>query len=451
MAEPDLALATTVVELARRAGAGQCDVIIRESLESKVQVRLGEVEQLIESGSRSLGLRVITDGRTAVCSTADLDPAALARFARETVDLAAISAPDECAGLPAASETPVPLRDGLQLYDESLANLSVEEKVHLAVTCEAAARGADARITNSGGASFSTRIAEVSLANSNGFAGRYPATAVGLGVEVMADDSDGKKRTGGWSSSERSLHRLLDAEEIGRIAARRAVMQLGARKVGTKAVPVVFEPVMTVALMANLLESATGSALYRGATFLAGRVGERVGSSLLNIIDDPLLPGRLGSRPFDGEGVGVHRTALIEDGIFGGFLFDVYTGRRTGNRTTGSAVRGVESLPAPGPSNLIFEAGSTDPAAIIAGVEDGLYLTTLFGFGFNPATGDFSRGAAGYWIEHGELAYPVTEINVSGRLETMFAGIDAVGNDLTWFGSAAAPTIRVREMTVSGL
>ena len=444
-------LARHVVEMARRSGAEQCDVIAVSSEESTVSVRLGEVEKLIEAGSRSLGLRVINGGRTAVCSTSDLAEEALERFARETVELAGISEPDPCAGLPDPALFARGGTDGLQLYDERLSSLTTDEKVRMALACEDAALKFDARITNSDGASMSTRMAEVALANSLGFAGSYPATSVSLMVEVLADDADGKKRNAHWFSSERSLHRLLDASEIGRIAARRAIDQLGARKAGTKQVPVVFEPMMTAALLGDLSQAITGGALYRGATFLANSVGKPVGSALVTIADDGREPGRRGSRPFDGEGVATRRNALFDKGVFQQFLFDAYTGRKTGNGSTGSAQRGVESLPGPGTSNLVMQGGTTSPAEIIADVKDGLYVTSLIGHGFNPTTGDFSRGAGGFWIEGGKLAYPVTEINVSGRMADMLAAVDGVGNDLSWFGSVAAPTVRVREMTVSGL
>jgi PmbA protein len=451
-----LDIARRAVQLARAAGAEQCDAIVSMYTESNVTVRLGELEKLIEAGSMSLGLRVINGGRTAVCSTSDLSPASLERFAAETVELAAISEPDEFAGLPeaellATATATATAASGLALYDEQLQSLTTEQKVQMAKACEGAAFAADPRINNSDGASLSTRIGEVALANSLGFAGAYPATTISLVVEAIADDTEGKKRNGYWYSAERSLHRLADPEEIGRIAARRTIDQLGARKVATCQVPVVFEPMMAVALMGDLVGCATGSALYRGATFLAGRAGQVIGSPLVTITDDPSIPGRLGSRPFDGEGVATRSNPVVEAGVFRGFLFDCYTARRTGSRTTGSAQRGIESLPSPGPSNLVFGAGQTPPDQLIAGVANGLYLTTLMGSGFNPTTGDYSRGAGGFWIEGGRIAYPVTEINISGRMDAMLAGIDAVGTDLAWFGSSAAPTIRVREMTVSGI
>ena len=445
-----LETARHVVELARRYGAEQCDVIVNAYTESSVTVRLGETEKLIEAGSRALGLRVINGGRTAVCSSSDFGEDSLDRLARDTVDLANISAPDEHAGLPDGANLFTGAEGGLAMFDEHLESLSTDEKIRMATACEAAAFAFDPRITNSDGASVSTRAGEVVLANSLGFSGSHRSTSISLMVEVMADDAEGKKRNAYWYSVARALHRLADPGEIGRTAARRAVDQVGARKVPTKQVPVVFEPIMATRLLGSFAACVTGSALYRGATFLAGRSREKIGSALVTIIDDPLIPGAGATRPFDGEGVGARRNTLMAAGVFRGFLFDSYTARRAGSVTTGSALRGVESAPSPGPSNLVFEAGSAPAAEIVSDVRDGLYLTGLMGHGFNPTTGDFSHGAAGFWIEDGKLAYPVTEVNVSGRLDEMLAGVDAVGDDLTWFGSSAAPTVRVRQMTVSG-
>jgi PmbA protein len=445
-------IARTLVQLARRAGAEQCDAIVSMYTEANVTVRLGELEKLTEAGSMSAGLRVINGGRTAVCSTSDLSPLALERFAQETVELASISEPDEFAGLPEPELlSRVTNAAGLALYDEHLESLSTEEKIRMAKACEGAAFAADPRINNSDGASLSTRIGHMALANSHGFEGGYPATSISLMVEAIADDADGKKRNGYWYAAERSLHRMADAEEIGRIAARRTVDQLGARKMPTRQVPVVFEPMMTVALLGDLIGCATGGALYRGSTFLASRTGQVLGSEMVNIVDDPTRAGTLGARPFDGEGVGSRRNVVFQRGTFSGFLMDCYTARRTNLQTTGSAQRGIESLPAPGASSLVFERGTSSPESIVAGVSEGLYLTTLMGNGFNPTTGDYSRGAGGFWIENGKIAFPVTEVNISGQMEKMLAGLDAVGDDLAWFGSSAAPTIRINEMMVSGL
>ena len=445
-----LEAAQLAVQLARRAGAEQADAFAASFIESEVTVRLGVVDRLLEAGSRSLGLRVIVAGRTAICSTADLSDAGLGRLATETVDLARISAADEHAGLPDAGSLYRQGMDALQLFDERVAALTTDEKIRMALAGEGAALAADKRISNSDGARLETVVGEVALANSLGFAGAYPLTSVSLMVEVMADDAGGKKRNAYWYSSERSLHRMQDPEEIGRIAARRAVDQLGARKMPTRKVAVVFEPLTAVSLLGNLAAAVSGAALYRRATFLAGRVGDRIGSDLVNVVDDGTLAGRAGSRPFDGEGVATCRNPLFQAGIFHGFLFDSYSARRSAAATTGSASRGVASLPAPGPSNMVWAAGERTPGDLLAGIEEGLYVTSLMGSGFNPTTGDYSRGAGGFWIERGQLAYPVSEVNISGQFAQMLADVDAVADDLTWFGGMAAPTIRVREMTVSG-
>ena len=446
-----LEIARNVVSLARRAGAEQCDAIVSMYTESNVTVRLGELEKLIEAGSMALGLRVINKGRTAVCSTSDLSPASLEQFVRDAVDLASISEPDEFAGLPSPAElSNVTNRDGLGLYDEQVESLSTERKVAMARACEGAAFAFDKRINNSDGASLSTRMGQFALANSLGFEGAYPSTSISLMVEAIADDEEGKKRNGYWYSAERALHRLLDPEDVGRVAARRTMDQIGARKMPTRQVPVVFEPMMTVALAGDLVGCVSGSALYRGATFLADRRGDTIGSPLVTIVDDPRLAGRLGARPFDGEGVTTRRNDIIREGQFSTFLFDCYTARRTKNSTTGSAQRGIETLPAPGVSTMVFEAGADTPEAVVAGVSEGFYVTSLMGNGFNPTTGDYSRGAAGFWIENGRLAFPVTEVNISGQMEAMLRDVDMVANDLTWFGSSAAPTIRVKSMMVAG-
>lgn len=448
----NLDVAREAVELAQRAGAEACDAYLVAYEESDVTVRLGKTEKLIEAGSRSLGLRVITGGRTAVCSTSDLSGDALRRLAQETVELARISAPDDYAGLPDPALLATRGADGLQLFDERLESLTTEEKLRMATECEAAAFAADARISNSDGANFSARTGEVCLANSLGFAGAYPYTRVSLAVEVMADDAEGKKRNAYWFSSERSLHRLLPPDEIGRIAARRAVDQIGARKVPTAQVPVVFEPMIAAQLLGDLVACLTGDALYRRATFLAGREGATVGSPLVTIVDDPSVPAASGSRPFDGEGVRTGRRVLFDEGVFEGFLFDSYSGRRTGNASTGSANRGVESAPSPGPSNLVFEVrGGTPVSDLVGDVRTGLLVTSLIGHGFNPTSGDWSRGAGGFWIEDGRIAFPVTEVNVSGRLPDMLAAIDGAGDDQAWFGTVAVPTLRIQGMTVSGL
>ncbi len=451
-----LDLAARVVEKARAAGGGrdasfQCDAVAVASTDSSVTVRLQEVEAIEEAASRSVGLRVILGGRQAVVSSADISDEALDQIVAQALDLAVIAEPDPHAGLPDPAHQATPASTGgLQLFDEAIETVDVRQRIDRALACEQAALDADSRIRNSGGSSCSTRVAEVSLADSNGFRGSYVGTTASLGVEVMAAEEDGRLRNDYWFSAERQLHRLDDPAAVGREAAARALRQLGAGKAATQQAPVVWEPRQAVALLGAIAGAADGEALYRRATFLADREGQAVASPLLTVVDDPLLPGRLGSRPFDGEGIAARRNVLVEGGVFRTFLFDTYNARRLGRRSTASAVRDVGGLPGIGAGNLLLEPGATSPEAIIAGVENGLYLTTLMGFGVNVTTGDFSRGAAGLWIRDGQLAEPVSEINVSGNLLDMLAAINAVGDDLQWFGGSAAPTLRMSQLTISG-
>ncbi|MEE9276850.1 MAG: TldD/PmbA family protein [Dehalococcoidia bacterium] len=444
-----LDLAQRMVERARAAGADEADAVAVASTNFSVSVRLQALERIIEAGSRAVGLRVIVGGRQAVVATADVTDSALDETVSTALALAAISEPDEHAGLPDPAAQ-ARSADRLQLYDEAIESLPTQERIDRAMACEQAALDADSRISNSDGATFSTRLAEVALADSNGFGGSYLSTSASLDVEAMAAEEDGRLRNDYWFTAERHLQRLEDAASVGREAAARALRQLGAGRASTQQVPVVWEPRLSAGFAGIVAQAADGEAFYRRSTFLSESEREQVASPLLTVVDDGALPGRLGTRPFDGDGIATRRNVLIDQGVFRGFLFDTYNARRTGRASTGSAVRDVASLPTVGSGNLILEAGETPPEEIIAGVENGLYLTTLMGFGVNVITGDFSRGAGGIWIRNGELAEAVTEINISGRLLEMWQSIDAVGNDLRWFGSAAAPTIRMSRLTVSG-
>ncbi len=441
-----------VLDLARRAGADEAEVMLGAGEEFSVTVRRGEVEKLIEAASRTLGLRVFKNGRVSASYTADLSPGALARFVERAIDLAGIADPDPYAVLPELEESASgrSLPD-LALYDAAVLALSAEEKIARAQRCEAAAFDLDPRITNTDGASFSTDASTLVLMNSRGFAGSYDGTYASLAVEVMADDEDGKKRNDHWFTVERALERLESPEEVGRRAAERALRKLGARKVPTKAVPVVFDPLAAAGLLRTVAGAASGSALDRRSTFLLGSENGRVGSELLTLTDDALLPGHLGSRPFDDEGVTSRVNQIFEGGVFNGYLFDTYTARKTGHKSTGNCRRSVGGPPSVGTSNLSLAPGSATPEEILATVEDGLYVTDMMGFGVNLTTGDFSRGAAGMWIEHGRLAYPVTEITISGNLKQMLQDLAMTGSDLEWRGSMAAPTLKLRSMMVGGL
>jgi len=443
-------LAGDIVARARALGADEADAFVLSGIESTVSVRKGEVEKLIEAGSRSVSIRVIREKRTAVCNTSDLTPRALEDLVATAVELARISEPDEYAGLPAKEDLATDFGGALGLYDESIESLTVDEMKDVVLRAERAAFDHDSRITNSEGAEYSAERGQLVLANSLGFCGTYPYTGASFSVAVIADDADGKKRNDYWFTAERMLHRLESPEDVGRRAAARTVRKLGATKVPTREAPVVWEPTMAGRLARMVLAAASGESLFKRATFLVGLEGEEIASPLCSIVDDATLPGRLATRSFDGEGVRTRRNPVVQQGRFERFLFDSYYARRMGRRTTGNAGRAGDTITVSG-NNLVWEAGETAPEAIVAGVDDGLYLTDLMGHSVNNVTGDVSLGAAGIWIEHGRLAQPVTEINVSGNLRQMLRDVDAVGDDLLWMAATAAPTVRVARMTVSGL
>ena len=453
-AEALLTAAVQAVELARRAGADGADAWLVAGRASLVRVRGGEVDERSDAEGRSLTLRVFAGSRTATATTTDVAPDAIARLAAEAVALARLADPDPCAGLP---DGPFPTNGGtlaLDLVDPALVDPDPDLLLGLAQRADAAARGLDPRVRSGEGATASRWAGVTALANSRGFAAVYPGTTCSLWVSAAADDEGGKKREGWWYEADRHLAGMDEAETVGRRAAERTLHQLGARKVPTQEVPVVWAPEAARVFLGILAAAAAGDARYRGFSFLIGREGERLASPLVGIVDDATLPGRLGSRPFDAEGVASRRTPLFERGVFAGFLYDAYSARKAGQEGTANAGRpsgpGGGAGVAVAPSNLVMAPGERTPEAIVAGVDRGLYLTDTLGFGENLTTGDFSRGSAGFWIEGGELAYPVGEVNISGRLPEMLAGIDAVGDDAAFVEAASAPTFRVARMVVSG-
>lgn len=451
MKEDLLSIAGNIVEEARSRGVDEVDAYVTSLAETSARVRLQNVERIIDATSNAASMRVIHGKRTAVCSTVDLTPKALAAMVEQAIELAGIAEPDEYAGLPDRSDLALANQPNLHLYDEQIESISIDDMKDAALRCEQAAFDYDRKVTNSDGAEMGITRGLVALANSEGFAASYPSTSAHIVVEAICDDADGKKRNDAWYTVERALHRLEDAEEVGKKAAARAVAKLGARKLDTTTMPVVWENQVVRALLAILGQAVSGELLYRRSTFLAGLEGEKVGSPLVTLTDDPMLEGKLGSHPFDAEGVTSRAVPLFEGGTFGEFLFDSYYARRMDRKTTGAASRSLSTPPSPSTSNLVLYPGDQTLEELCAGVDDGLLLTDLMGFGVNMTTGDFSRGAQGFRIEHGKVTYPVTEINVSGNLKDMLAGIDGVGNDVLWLGASGAPSIRMSQLTVSGI
>jgi PmbA protein len=310
---------------------------------------------------------------------------------------------------------------------------------------------ADARITNSEGADFNSSSGRVLLATSGGFQGEYPSSSFSMSVSPIATEPgrDGMQRDS-WYAVQRNFARLESPESVGKEATRRTVRRLGARKVSTKRAPVIFDQDTAGSLLSHLCSAASGYALYKGASFLIGQLGNRLAPDAITIHDDGRLPGGLGSRPFDGEGLPTRKTVVMDRGVLKSYLLDTYSARKLGLASTGNAWRGIGESPSVGATNFYLVPGSTTPEEMIRSVKDGLYVTELIGFGVNMVTGDYSRGVAGIWIENGELAYPVEEITIAGNLKQMFADIEIVGNDLEFRGRIASPTLKISEMTIAG-
>lgn len=446
-------VAQLTVEIARRAGADHAEVLVRDGSELTAKVRLGEPELVQEAGSRGLGLRVLRGGRRAVTFTSDLRREALEALCAETVTLAELAEPDEYALPPDPALLAASVPD-LDLYDPAIAEVDAAWALRQAIAGEAAARGSDPRVTNSEGATWSRVLGATAFATSGGFSGGYRGSYASLVVEPLCDDTTDpqtpKKRNGYWWSASRFLAEIEPAEAIGIEAARRTVATLGARKIETQECAIVFDPEVSRSIVGTVFSVANGSAFWRKSSYLVGKEGQAIASPLVTIVDDPLIPRAPGSRPFDGDGLPTRRNVLVDKGVLGPVLCDVYSARKLGRASTGSAGRGIGGNPGPTTSNLVMQAGAMTREALLRDTGRGLYVTSLMGFGFNPVTGDFSRGAQGFWIEGGELTFPVSEITIAANFDDILKRIDAVADDLKLRSSAAAPTFRVSHMTVGG-
>jgi PmbA protein len=446
-------VAQRTVELARKAGADDCEVLVRDGSELTAKVRLGEAELVQEAGSRALGLRVLRGGRRALTYTSDLRPEALAALCAETVTLAELAEPDEFSAPPDPGLLAKTYPD-LDLYDPAVAEVDAAWALRQAIAGERAAQGFDPRVTNSEGATWSRVLGATAFATSGGFVGGYRGSYASLTVEPLCDDltdpAAPKKRNGYWWTASRFLAELEAPEAVGREAARRTVATLGSRKVATQECPIVFDPEVARALVGTVFSVANGASFWRKSSYLVGREGQSIASPLVTIVDDPLIPRAPGSRPFDGDGLATRKNVVVEGGILRTVMCDVYSGKKLGRASTGSAGRGIGGNPGPTTSNLIMAAGSMTRDALLRSTSRGLYVTSLMGFGFNPVTGDFSRGAQGFWIENGELTFPVSEVTIAANFDEILHRIDAVADDLTLRSATAAPTFRVSHMMLAG-
>ncbi len=441
-------MAAEIVQQALAAGATDAECTISEGDEFSANVRLREVETLKEAGSRAAGLRILRGLYTGSAYTSDLSAEGIRQMVRSAIELAEITTADPHAGLPDAGELGSIAGD-LGMYCGDVAGLGTELKIGMARRAEDAALRADARIVNSEGASFDTHLGQHAFANSRGFADAYRASYCSLSVVPVAREGESMERDY-WFTMARGFAGLEKPEDVGRIAAARAVRRLGARKVETQKVPVVFEPRTAGTLLDNIFDAVHGGAVYRNESFLAGKLGERVASERLTVVDDGTIPGLFGTSPFDDEGVPTRRTVVIENGVLKSYLLNAYTARKLGLRTTGNASRGLAGNAGVGNGNLYIERGGATLEQLIAGIREGFYVTELIGSGVNIVTGDYSRGAAGMWIRNGELAFAVSEVTIAGTLQQMLMSIDGIGADLEFRGSMAAPTLVVGEMTVGG-
>ncbi len=440
-------LAGDILDHARRLGATAGDVVIATGESFSAGVRLGEVEKIQNAQEKRMGLRLFIGQSSALTSTANFTHDGLQSFVESTLGLAKATAADEFSGLPdqtALAQDP----PDLDLADLQSA-FTPEEKLALAKEAEEAALTTDARITNSEGAEFSNAAREIFYANSLGFGDTYRTTSFSLSVVPVASQNGSMQRDY-WYSSHRKLNGLEAAKTIGQKAADRTLRRLGAKQVKTQEAPVIFEPEMAASLLRHLAGAVCGSSLYRKTSFLLDKIDQKIAANGIFIEDNARIPSALGSKPFDGEGLPTRQTMVVEDGVLKSYLLDSYSARKLGLQSTGNANRSFANAPSASPSNLFFRPGTTEPEEIIRSVQSGLYVTELSGFGVNPITGDYSRGAVGLWIENGELTYPVEEITIAGNLLDMFQNIELVGDDLERRGTISAPTLKISRMTIAG-
>src|SRR5438067_4609150 len=448
--ETDLCdLAQDIVRRAMTGGATAAECVIREGDEFSTLVRLGQVETLKESGSRSVGGRVFHGKRSASTYSSDFSREGLDRMLKSALELAKITSEDPFAGIPEQSQLGS-IPGNLDLYYPDVYSLPGPERIDYARRAEKAALDFDPRIKNSEGGSFDAATGHKIFANSNGFLGEYRRSYCSVAAIPIAQDENGAMQRDYWYSVARNLDRLESPEHVGKVAAQRALRRLGARKVKTQHVPVIFDPLVATSILEHIFEGVNGDSVYRGASFLAGKLGQKIASPNVTVIDDGTMRGGFGTSPFDGEGVPTRRTVVIDKGVLSSYLLNTYTAKKLGLQTTANASRGLAGTPGIGPGNYFLQPGTKTQQQIIGEIKEGLYVTEFLGHGANLVTGDYSRGASGLWISGGELAFPVEEITVAGNLKEMFPNISEIANDLEFRGAVASPTIRIDGLTVGG-
>ncbi len=432
------ALATQVLELARAAGATAAEVDVSEGYGQNVTVRLGEIETIEHNRDKDIGVTVYFGARRGNASTSDFSAQALRDTVQAACTIARQTAEDPFAGL----ADPL-LLAGPDIADPGLFlpwDISVEDAVALARTCEAAALAVDQRIRNSEGASLSNHASQFAYANSNGFMGGYASTHHSLGCTVIVGEGDQMQRDY-WYTSARGENGLEAAEAVGRTAGLRTVRRVGARRIATCKVPVLYEAPIASGLFGSFINAVSGSSLYRKSSFLPDSVGQQVFAPHVTLHEDPAVPLGFGSSPFDNEGVATRARDVVRDGVVQGYFLGSYSARKLGLQSTGNAG---------GAHNLSVSDTGQDFAGLLREMGRGLLVTDMLGHGINPVTGDYSRGAAGFWVENGEIAYPVEEITIAGNLKQMFRDIRAIGTDRLVRGARVCGSILVDGMTIAG-
>lgn len=443
-------LCERAVERARAFGATTADACAESSRAFTVRVHGGAVDSLKQSGTKGLGVRAIVDGAVGFASGTDLTPEGIDDLARRAVALAKFATPDEANDVPAPAEAGELFDRDLDLEDPAALELAPERKVEMALELERLALAADPRVTRTDGAAVSSAGGTFAVANSRGVSRAWPGTSVSAWVVALADDRDGRQQTGAEGMSVRHLADLEALPAMASRAADRAVRRLGARSVPSARVPVVMHPDIAAAWISEMVEAWSGESVLKRSSWLTDKLGEAIASPLVTLVDDATLPRRIGSSPYDGEGVRARRNILVEQGRLKMFLYDHYHARRAGTPSTANGLRGWSSTPGIGTHNLYLEPGADTPEALIRRVDRGFYYDDQGSFGFNPVTGDYSFQAQGYWIENGERTFPVDGITVAGNSLAMLGAITGIANDLVWRSSVAAPTLLISEMTVSG-
>ncbi len=445
-------LAAEMMDRAMKAGASAADVVVSEADEFSTAIRLGKIESLKEAESKGIGLRIFSGIRSASSYSNDLSPSSLTHLVERTLEMARVTSEDPASGLP-ERELLGRYPGDLELYSPDVAAITTDDRINFARRAEDAALAFDPRLTNSEGAWFEASWRAKAYGNSLGFLGSYKSSYCALSVAPIAQEGNngGGMQRDYWYSVSRRAAGLESPEDVGRKAAERTLRKLGARKVPTCRVPIVFDRETARSLVGHVFEAVRGDAIYRSASFLAGKRCQRVAGDNITVLDDGLRTGGFGSRPFDDEGVPPNLTPVIRAGVLENYLLNCYTARKLDLRTTGNASRGLAGPPSVGPKNLYLKAGDHTQEEIIRSVKSGFYVTELIGSGVNIVTGDYSRGAGGLWIENGELTYPVQEVTIAGNLADMLNHIALIGSDLEFRSSLAAPTVLVEGLTVAGV